>query len=320
MKYTNLFVWIKEREEFKLKKLLFIALCLSVSVCFAEEIDVFKLAEGGTPAQLKDALKKGAKFNVQHSIHDFDDYPQEDIDDWLFDTGETPLHRAAAYNHNPGSIKFLIEQGLDVNALASVGNISLETPLICAVWHKNISAVKELFKHGADPNVWDEGGYSFAGTPLHIVAFNYNGKNDIPIAREMITELVKAGGNVNNHEEVSLEELKEIIKYEPELAEDKTIFTLKDRLTNGEPYFEIKLFSHATNGVFLETLTPLMWAVFCDNPDMVDIFLDFNADVNLRSVENKTAVDYANNLPANSKIRKSLVFKRLQSVAYSLDK
>ena len=41
------------------------------------------------------------------------------------------------------------------------------------------------------------------------------------------------------------------------------------------------------------TLTPLMWAVFYDNPDMVNIFLDFNADVNIRSVENKSAVDYA---------------------------
>ena len=302
------------------KKLLFIILCLNVAVCFAEEIDVFKLAEKGTPVQLKDALKKGAKFNVQRSIHDFEDYTQEDTDDWLFDTGETPLHRAATYNHNPESIKFLIEQGLDVNAVASVGNISLETPLICAVWNKNISAVKELLKHGADPNFWDEGGYNFAGTPLHIVAFNYNGKNDIPIAREMITELVKAGGDVNSHEEVSPESLKEIMKYEPELAEDKTIFSPQSQLNNGEHYFEIKLFSHATNGVFLATLTPFMWAVFCDNPDMVDIFLDFNADVNLCSVENKTAVDYANNLPTNSKIRKSPVFKRLQSVADSLDK
>ena len=294
-----------------MKKIFLFILCLSVSACFAEEIDVFKLAEKGTPKQLKSALKHGAKFNVQHSIYDFEDYTKEDISDWLYDSNETPLHRAAAYNHNPESIKFLIAQGLDVNAVASVGNTATHTPLICALWYRNIVAVKELLKAGADPNTWDSGGFSFAGTPFHIVAFEYNGKSDIPIARELIAALVEAGGNVNNHEEIPPEDLKEIIEYEPELAEDKTIFSPQNQLVDGEPYFSIKIFSHATNGNFLMTLTPLMWAVFYDNPDMVNIFLDFNADVNIRSVENKTAVDYAKDLPKNSKIKKSSAFRRL---------
>ena len=184
---------------------IFLILCLSISVSFAENIDVFKLAENGTPEQLKSALKHGAKFNVQHSIYDFDDYTKEDISDWLYDSNETPLHRAAAYNHNPESIKFLIAQGIDVNAVASFGNIATDTPLICALWHKNTVAVKELLKAGANPNTWDSGGFSFAGTPLHIVAFDYNDKNDITIARELITALVEAGANVNNHEEISPE-------------------------------------------------------------------------------------------------------------------
>ena len=290
---------------------IFFILCLSISVCFAEEIDVFKLAENGTPKQLKSALKHGAKFNVQHSIYDFDDYTKDDISDWLYDSNETPLHRAAAYNHNPESIKFLIAQGIDVNAVASFGNIATDTPLICALWHKNVIAVKELLKAGADPNTWDSGGFSFTGTPLHIVAFAYNDKNDVFIARELITTLVEAGAYVNNHEEISPERLKEIIESEPEFAEDKTIFSHQDQLVEGESYFYIKIFSHATNGSFLMTLTPLMWAVFYDNPDMVNIFLDFKADVNIRSVENKTAVDYAKELPKNSKIKKSSAFRRL---------
>ena len=289
----------------------FFFLCLSIAVCFAEEIDVFKLAENGTPEQLQNALKHGAKFNVQHSIYDFDDYTKEDISDWLYDSNETPLHRAAAYNHNPESIKFLIAQGIDVNAVAYAGNIATDTPLICALWHRNVIAVKELLKAGANPNVWDTGGFSFAGTPLHIVAFYYNDKNDIHMARELITALIEAGADVNYHEEIPPEKLKEIIEYDPEFVEDKTIFSPQNQLVDGEPYFCIKIFSHATNGNFLMTLTPLMWAVFYDNPDMVNIFLDFNADVNIRSVENKTAVDYAKDLPANSKIKKSSVFRRL---------
>ena len=46
---------------------------------------------------------------------------------------------------------------------------------------------------------------------------------------------------------------------------------------------------------------------------MVDTFLDFNADVNLHSIENKSVVDYANELPQNSKIKKSSILERLQS-------
>ena len=287
-----------------MKKLLFII--LFVSACYAEEIDVFKLAENGTPEQLQIALEHGAKFNVKRDIHDFDDYTKEDISDWLYDSDETPLHRAVAYNHNPESIKFLIAQGIDVNAVASCGNIAADTPLICALWYKNVIAVKELLKAGSDPNTWDSGGFSFTGTPLHIVAFNYNDKNDITIAKELITALIEADANVNNHEEIPPERL---IEYE--LGDDKTIFSHQNQLIEGEPYFYIKIFSHATNGNFLMTLTPLMWAVFYDNPDMVNILLDFNADVNIRSVENKTAIDYANDLPKNSKIKNSSVFKRL---------
>ena len=208
--------------------------------------------------------------------------------------------------------KFLIAQGIDVNAVAYMGNIATDTPLICALWHRNVIAVKELLKAGANPNVWNTGGFSFAGTPLHIVAFDYNDKkNDIHMARELITALIEAGADVNYHEEILPEKLKEIIEYEPEIVEDKTIFSPQNQLVDREPYFCIKIFSHATNGNFLMTLTPLMWAVFYDNPDMVNIFLDFNADVNIRSVENKTAVDYAKDLPANSKIKKSSVFRRL---------
>ena len=73
------------------------------------------------------------------------------------------------------------------------------------------------------------------------------------------------------------------------------------------------LFSHYAMGIFLTTFTPLMWAVIYDKPELVNIFLDFNADINLCSIEDKSAVDYANELPQNSKIKKSSVFKRLQS-------
>ena len=294
-----------------LKKLLFIALCLSVSVCFAVEIDVFKLAEKGTPAQLKDALKKGAKFNVERKIDDFDNDNGVNDDYWPFDIGETPLHRAAHYNHNPESIKFLIEQGIDINATADVGNSASITPLACALWAKNIEAVKELLQSGADPDAWIAGGYNFVGTSFHIVAFDYD--DNLSIVREVINELVKAGGNINSHEKLSAEELKDLKENEPEFAQNSTIFLPRDKWTSDEPFHNMHgFFSHYAMGNFLTTFTPIMWAVIYDKPDIVDIFLDFNADVNIRSVENKSVVDYADDLPANSKIKISSVFKRLK--------
>ena len=58
-----------------------------------------------------------------------------------------------------------------------------------------------------------------------------------------------------------------------------------------------------------------MWTVIYDKPEMVNIFPGFDADVDLRRIENKSAADYANELPQNSKIRKDSAFKRFQSTA-----
>ena len=293
-----------------MKKLLIIILCFSASICFAREIDVFKLAEYGTPEQLKAALKEGAKFNVKRNIYDFDNDIETDDDYWPFDTDETPLHRAATYNHNPDSIQFLIHQGLDVNATAYVGNSASLTPLACAVSCKNIIAVQELLKAGANPNAWTVGGYYFVGTPFHIVAFEYD---DPSVARYVISALIQAGGDINSNEQLSPEEIKELIKSEPEFSVNKTIFQPRSQWEDNNPCGNMWDFSHIATGNFLMTLTPLMWAVLCDKPDIVDVLLDFNADVNIRSVEDKTAFDYANELQISSRIKQSLVFKRLQS-------
>lgn len=270
------------------------------------------LLKKGTPTQLKAALKAGVKFNVERNISDFDDYSEVDDRYWPFDTGETPLHRAAFYNHNPKSIKFLIDQGLDVNATASVGLYASISPLACALSSENIAAVKELLKAGADPNSWIEGGFSFVGTSFHIITFDYS-DTSAPTARKIITELIKAGGNINSHEELSEEDLNDLRESEPEFAKNHTIFLPRKQWSDDEPFFNMTgSFSHYAMGNFLATFTPLMWAVIYDKPSIVDIFLDFNADVSIRNVENKSALDYAEDLPKNSKIKNSPVFKRLK--------
>lgn len=298
----------------KLVAFSFLFLCLNSFICFAEKIDVFKLVEKATPESLDIMLKKGIDFNVQRSISDFDDDTELDIDYWPFDTGETPLHRAAAYNHNPESIKFLINHGLDVNARAYVGNYASISPLACAVSFKNIAAVEELLKAGANPNNWIEGGYNFVGTSFHIVAVDYD--DETSVTREIITLLIKAGGNVNSYEKLSEETLKGLNKSEPDFAKHKTIFLSRNQWPDDEPFYNMTgFFAHYTMRHFLSTFTPLMWAVIYDKPNIADILLDFGADVNIRSVENKSAVDYANDLPESSKLKKSSVFKKLESLA-----
>lgn len=43
------------------------------------------------------------------------------------------------------------------------------------------------------------------------------------------------------------------------------------------------------------------------------MLLDFNADPNIRSMEGKSALDYARELPNNSRIKRSGTFNRLRT-------
>lgn len=56
-----------------------------------------------------------------------------------------------------------------------------------------------------------------------------------------------------------------------------------------------------------------MFAVLYDNADVLNILLDHGADPNIRSLEKKTALDYAKFLPKDSKIKTSSAFKRLKN-------
>ena len=213
--------------------------------------------------------------NVERNMSDFDEDNFEVPDYWPFDTGETPLHRAAAYNRHPESINFLIKHGLDVNAMAYVDLYSSLNPLACTLYSKNIAAVKELLKAGANPNAWVEGGYNFIGTPFHIVAFEYDDE-DVSLLQEIVIELVKSGGNINNHGELSSEEVKDLGESNPEFGKNNTIFLPRKQWTNDEPFYNMTdLFSHYAMRTFLTTFTPLMWAVIYDKPEIVDVLLDF---------------------------------------------
>ena len=253
-----------------------------------ENFDVFKLAERGTLKQLTDAVKSGANFNVSRNI---ENYPEADSEEWLFYNGETPLHRAAYYNKNADSIKFLISQGLNVNAEASSGNSNFGTPLSCAVSNGNIDAVIELLKAGANPN-----SYSSDGNMFQIIALD---NKNYSLSKNIVQALIRARGKIDEHFE--LDEKKDIV--------------LPRNLWTSQNIFENILDNVSDTEVtlFIVSSPALTCAVLNDNPELVDLFLELKADPDIINVEGKTALDYAEELPENSRIKKSNVFSKLQN-------
>ena len=271
----------------------------------AEQLNIsraFKLAETASPEQLKQAVAEGINFNIERhpNFDDDDDYGW--YDDYEFDT-MTPLHAAAGKNPNSESIRFLLSLGLDVNASATAGNTIHETPLTCAIRNRNnIKVINELLNAGADPDVWSSGNnYSV----FHLVASeckNYS------YAKAVIDALIRAGGNINSHYRFTREEIKELKE-----NEDPSDFRIKWSRSNpfGDAVYHL---SHAKRENFLSSFTALMYAVLHNNPDVVNILLDYGADPNIRSVETKTALDYAHMLPKTTNLRRSDAFIRLQKV------
>lgn len=259
---------------------------------YAEQLDpgtndVFKLAAFANPQQLKDAVKRGANFNVERNMLD---EPDEWSEEWLFENGETPLHYAASFNRNPESIRFLVSLGLDVNAVASSGTMESGTPLYSAINRGNIEAVKELLKAGANPNA-----YSSSGNMMQILAC---GKNN-SFSKSTAETLIKYGGNVNEHYET--ERKRNILKPRSSWTSENPFDNILDDVFDGD----IRS--------FIMSSVPLTLAVIYDNPELVNFFLDENAEPNISNAEGKNALYYAEELPENSRLKNSNAFRRLQS-------
>lgn len=248
----------------------------------------YELAKTGTPDELRAAVNAGVNFKIERAFKD--EINAE------FGVGENPLHYAAAYNHNPESIKFLISLGLDINndALAGAAGRYGGTPLFFAIKHENLEAIEILLNQGADLNI--DGG---VGIPINMfTAAVYNGyevtdSSKRTSARQIIDMLIRAGGNINIHDE-----------YSPNSEEAKQVH---------DDIAEYGVLSEASKSILASSRTALMKAVIDDDPDAVNILLDYNADPNIRDLVNKTALDYANELPANSAIKRSDVFNRLRA-------
>lgn len=260
---------------------LFLLNVIFIPVAWGKKIDVFELAENGTPKQIREAINAGVNFNV--SDEEFESASERN---------ETPLHVAAAFNHNPEVIRILIQQGLGVNDQAGYYKNSY-TPLFNAIEYGNIEAVKELLKHGADP--FEVGTFTVSSFKGVIDLRDKNNsyatskKLDDKTAKIIIEALVNAGGNLDKQW----------------FSDDKTIKFLT--------YDKWEEYSNIEKDFLKRSTTALMFAVRADDPFLVNLFLDLGADPTLKNLENKTALDYGVQLPYISKIKTSEIFEKLKS-------
>ena len=211
----------------------------------SQKVDVFALAENASPQELRDAVSRGADFNVNRGT-----LKDEDSDS-AYDAGETPLHSAAASNRNPESIRFLLSQGINVNAYAysGAGGRMADTPLSLAVKNNNIEAVKVLLNNGADPNGW-----TGEGKPVNMFMLAADSESQVS-AKQIAELLIHAGGNINLHDEYSREEVDDVVT----------------QLRDGS-------LSMANESVLASSRTALIYAVMNDDPDGVNLLLDLKAD------------------------------------------
>ncbi|MBA3954737.1 ankyrin repeat domain-containing protein [Candidatus Dependentiae bacterium] len=97
-------------------------------------------------------------------------------------SGMTPLHQAAAYEHNQ-IIKYLLEKGALVNIQDKQGH----TPLFIAAAGGNVDSVKLLLSKGADKNIKDVQGK----TVLTVIQEVYKSPEFSQATKSSFPEIIK---------------------------------------------------------------------------------------------------------------------------------
>lgn len=281
--------------------------------------NVFELVKTATPIQmLEAAVIYNAKFNVKtvgwpgricdvntdvNTEEDLYPIPTQNIEEYL-EYGTTPLFFASAFNKNPESIKFLIDMGLDVNAESYSGGSdgSSNRPLANAIHNVNTAAIRELLNAGADPNIGEREMY-YPLSPINIAVSLKNRT----MAKNIMIMLIKAGADINYcFDKEHYANYASLYNYYNN--QDNRNFRTAYSISGYEEM------ACADYGPVENSQTPLMKSVLEDKPDEVNLLLDFKADPNIHDVLNNLALDYALELPKNSKLKKSSAFKRLRDL------
>lgn len=161
-------------------------------------------AEAGSIKGVESFLARGVDVNAISNCHSTPLYnavrANIDMLKFLIDQGAdvnvpnnigwTPLH-LAAIRSNVDVIQFLIERGADVNAKSIVGR----TPLHEAVFsNPNINVLIRLIEKGADVNAKDDDGRK----PFHDASFNPN-----PEIRAIVRFFLQSGVSPETNDEIA---------------------------------------------------------------------------------------------------------------------
>ena len=197
------------------------------------------------------------------------------------------------------------EENFDEERIFSWG----ETPLhLAAAYNPNPESVKFLVSLGLDVNQSGEEGNGISGTPLSCALWHDN--------YAAAKALLESGADPNQWSMIWFY-CGTPFHDAAQITNSTDSITLKEGKIDTEDPFNLENLplSRADTLNFEGTFTPLMYAVLYDNPDAVNIFLDCGADAKIRSVEGKTAYDYAKFLPENSRLKKSPAYLRLRKSA-----
>ena len=210
------------------------------------------------------------------------------------DSGFTALHYACIDHGSLEVLRYLFENGADVNACSSV------TPLMMAIENGHVSAVTFLTERGADVTRTDECGYK----ALHYACINNsspevfscllekgadinaclnNGMTPLMIAAEdslvnVVTFLIKQGANVDLQDNYG----KTALHY----ALGSLNFSFEILCCLIEKGADVNTGSN-------DKLTPLMIAAEKGHINALTFLIKFGADVDLQDKNGKTALHYA---------------------------
>lgn len=197
----------------------------------------------------------------------------------------SPLHKAVI-NKNIQLIHDLLDKGADVNAKDSR---EYNTPLHLVARRKRLCEIaKILTDAGADLEIVNHLGL----TPLHMAVMLYN----IPV----IEHLLACGANVNARDIANNTPLKHFVRQFPE------------RIGEGlqARYLELaeKLLKNKADVNAVDELgyTPMHFAVIRSNNKLVELFLNFNPNLNIQSNNGETVLNIAA-LHSSLKITRLLV-------------
>ena len=214
----------------------------------------------------------------------------------------TVLHVAARKNPSPESIEFLIERGIDVNAVTR----REITPLhLASIYNANPDVVQVLLENGGDPNARSIDG----GTPLLWAIWGYPCEDALH-CQQVVGLLLGSGSDVNGRDDWGDTPLHESILYKRDV---KVIQKLLDH--GADVTVEHNRWAGGSSHPSAP-LTPLHLAAYVGSPtEVIELLIDRGADVNARDENGLTPLHLAAGNNDNSHIVQYLLSRVADSNA-----